>query len=385
MKQYLWPGEVWFDEGAAAQTGAAALAVGGSHAFVLADPGVAALGLAEPVLASLTAVNLPFTLCTDVVADPDVTAVDTSTAQFRSSGADLIIAVGGGSALDQGKAVRLLAATPPDSTIADYLGILGDRAKPLPAARDLLPMIAIPTTAGTGSEVTPWGVITDPVSQRKSGVGGIRLLPTIAILDPALTVGLPPFLTAATGMDALCHLIEAFVSTNHHPALDPLILRGIELVGWRLPTAVSTPDNPQARHDMLEAAMLGGIAISSNWLGACHALAHPLSPLAGVHHGLACAIMLPHQMAFSLDAAPERYGRIAAVLSDNPQAPASEAIIQIQTLLQTSGLPTRLRDVGVTQEQIPRLAQAAHQDANWSTNPCPLTEGDMAALYREAW
>jgi 4-hydroxybutyrate dehydrogenase len=385
MKQYIWPGEVWFDKGAGAQTGAAALALGGSRVFVLADPGVAALGLLDPILNGLTAVNLPYTLCTDVVADPDVTAVDTTTAQFRASRADLIIGVGGGSALDQAKAVRLLAATPPGSTLADYLGILGDRARPLPLTRDLAPMIAIPTTAGTGSEVTPWGVITDPVSQRKSGVGGNNLLPDIAILDPALTYGLPPFLTAATGMDALCHLIEAFVSTNNHPALDPLILRGIELVGWRLPTAVSTPDHAQARHDMLEAAMLGGLAISTNWLGACHSLAHPLSPLAGVHHGLACAIMLPHQMAFSLEAAAERYGRIAAILSDNPQAPAAEAVTQVQTLLEATGLPTRLRDVGVTEEQIPRLAQAAHQDANWATNPCPLTEADMAALYEEAW
>jgi 4-hydroxybutyrate dehydrogenase len=156
-------------------------------------------------------------------------------------------------------------------------------------------------------------------------------------------------------------------------------------VGWRLPTAVSTPDHAQARHDMLEAAMLGGLAISTNWLGACHSLAHPLSPLAGVHHGLACAIMLPHQMAFSLEAVPERYGRIAATLSDNPQAPAAEAVTLIQALLETTGLPTRLRDVGVTQEQIPLLAQDAYQDANWTTNPCPLTEADMAELYRQAW
>jgi 4-hydroxybutyrate dehydrogenase len=383
MKQYIWPGEVWLGFGAATQTGAAAVACEGTHAFVLADPGVA--NLLPPILAALDAVHIPYTLSDAVMADPDVTAVDSTTAHFRASNADLIIAIGGGSALDQAKAMRLLAATPPASTIADYLGILGDRAKPPPPARSLPPMIAIPTTAGTGSEVTPWGVITDPVQQRKSGVGGNKLLPNIAILDPQLTYGLPPFLTAATGMDAFCHLIEAFVSSNHHPALDPLILRGIELVGWRLATAVSTPNHAQARHDMMEAAMLGGMAISTNWLGACHSLAHPLSPLAGVHHGLACAIMLPHQMAFSLDAAPERYGRIAATLSDNPQAPAAEAVVLVRSLLETVGLPTRLRDVGVTQAQIPRLAQAAYQDANWATNPCPLTETDMAELYQLAW
>jgi 4-hydroxybutyrate dehydrogenase len=383
MERYIWPGEVWSGIGSVTQTGEAVMACQGQHAFLLIDPGVT--GLLPPILTALEQNHIPYTISENVMADPGVTAVDTTTARFLASGADLIIAIGGGSALDQAKAMRLLAATPPESTIADYLGILGDRAKPLPPARDLPPMIAIPTTAGTGSEVTPWGVITDPVQQRKSGVGGNKLLPNIAILDPELTYGLPPFLTAATGLDALCHLIEAFVSTNRHPALDPLILRGIELVGWRLSTAVSTPDHRQARRDMLEAAMLGGIAISSNWLGACHSLAHPLSPLAGVHHGLACAIMLPHQMAFSLDAASERYGRIAATLSDNPQASATEAVTQVQTLLETTGLPTRLRDVGVTQEQIPRLALAAHQDTNWTTNPCPLTETDMAALYRAAW
>ena len=147
-------------------------------------------------------------------------------------------------------------------------------------------MFAIPTTAGTGSEVTPWGVITNHASHQKAGIGGVNLLPTVALVDPELTLDLPPFLTAATGMDALSHLVEAYVSTNRNPILDALILRGIRLVGQSLPSAVHEPHNRPARSNVMEASMLGGIALSSNWLGACHSLAHQLSTFADMHHGV---------------------------------------------------------------------------------------------------
>jgi alcohol dehydrogenase len=200
---------------------------------------------------------------------------------------------------------------------------------------------------------------------------------------------LPAHLTAATGMDALSHLIEAYVSTNHNPVLDPMILYGIELAGRSLRTAVARGDNRQARSDMLQASMIGGIAISSKWLGACHSLAHPLSSLADVHHGLACGIMLPHQMAYSLPGALERYADVAAALGyagkGSLRKRAKGAVTAVRDLMTDIGLPTTLCDADVDETLIPALAKAAYVDLNWWTNPRTVSEAVMADLYRQAW
>jgi alcohol dehydrogenase class IV len=204
-------------------------------------------------------------------------------------------------------------------------------------------------------------------------------------------MSLPPYLTAATGMDALSHLIEAYVSTNHNPLLDPMILYGIELVGRSLRTAVVRGSDREARRDMLEASLIGGIAISSKWLGACHSLAHPLSSLAGVHHGLACAIMLPHQMQYSLVGTVERYAAVAGALDagsgskGSVREQAAGAITAVRQLMNDIDCPMRLRDVGVKRDLIPALAQAAYIDLNWWTNPRQVDQAVMAKLYQEAY
>jgi alcohol dehydrogenase class IV len=294
---YIWPGQVHFGFGAARRIGQEAKAEGAVNVFVIADPGVVAAGLLDPILQSLAAAGLAHVLYTDVVPNPDTGSVDAAAAVFRESAADLIVGVGGGSGLDTAKAVRLVAGGPAEGRVAEYALRLGDKARPHP--RQLPPYIAIPTTAGTGAEVTPWAVITDAADKFKFGVGGPRSVPTIALIDPELMLTLPSFLTAATGMDALTHCVEAYVSTNDNPALDPMILYAIELVGRSLPVAVAQGANRAARHDMAQAAYIGGVAISSKWLGACHSLAHQLSGFANVQHGLANAIVLPHQMAYT--------------------------------------------------------------------------------------
>ncbi len=374
---YEWPGRVVMGAGTAAQTGTQAQSLGIRHAFVVVDPGI--LPLAEPIVQSLTAAGIAHTLFSEVIGNPDVAHTDSAGAAYRASGADGIIGLGGGSALDMAKGVRLLAGVAAEHSCAEYMSTRADR-RPAPPAHTLPPMLAIPTTAGTGSEVTPWGVVTDHDTQQKAGIGGVSLIPNVAIADPELTVGLPPFLTAATGMDALSHLIEAYVSTNINPLLDGLILHGIRLVAENLATAVANPTHLPARQAMMEAAVLGGIAISSNWLGGCHSLAHQLSTFANMHHGLACAIMLPPQMAFSAPAAPERYAHIAAAL--RPGAiDAEDAAELVAELNAAVGLPSRLSQAGVTAELIPTLAAFAIKDLNWTTNPRPMTEADMAALY----
>ncbi len=389
---YAWPGHTHFGFGAAGLAGEEARRLGTTAAFILTDPGVRAAGLVQPVLDSLAEAGVSCTIYDHCPPNPDTESVDAAAAAFRESGADLIIGVGGGSPIDAAKAVRELAGGPSEASIADYLLILGDRARPVPQVGEMPPMIGIPTTAGTGAEMTPWGVITDNATRQKTGIGGINVIPTTALIDPALTMTMPASLTAATGMDALSHLIEAYVSTNTLPAvLDPMILAGIERIGRSLPVAVHEPENRQARYEVMEAAMIGGVAISSRWLGACHSLAHQLSTFAGVHHGLACSLMLPPQMAFSASAAPERYGRVAAALDPThdrtlpADRQAEQAALAVERLAQTCGLPLRLRDVGVTEDHIVEMVPAAYKDLNWTTNPRPVTPRDLEQMYRAAY
>lgn len=386
IANYVWPGQTHFGFGAAELAGQQAKALRATAAFIITDPGCRTAGLLEPVLASLREAGIGATVFDQIPGNPTIAAVDTAAAAFRDSGADLIIGLGGGSALDAAKGVREQAGGPAEASIADYALMLGELARPVPDVRDMPPMIAIPTTAGTGAEVTPWAVLTDEATKLKKGVGGPALLPTVALIDPQMTMTLPPFLTAATGMDALSHCIEAFVSTNTAPlALNPLIVQGITLLGRSLPVAVHEPGNRTARYEVMMGAMLGGIAISSRWLGACHSLAHQLSGFANVHHGHACAIMLPHTMEYNLNDAAEPYALVAAALNGSGTATAETAVTRVHQLNQEVGLPTRLREVGVTEEMIPPMAHNATIDLNWTTNPCPIGESEMAALYWKAF
>lgn len=385
---YIWPGQVHFGSGVAGRVGEEARGEGARHVFVIADPGVVAAGLLAPVTASLAAAEVAYTVYDRVVPNPDAGSVDAAARAFRDSAADLIIGVGGGSGLDTAKAVRLVVSGPAEGRVAEYALRLGDKARPHP--RHLPAYIAIPTTAGTGAEVTPWAVISDQEQKLKFGVGGPRSVPSMALIDPELMLTLPPFLTAATGMDALTHCVEAYVSTNHNPALDPMILHGVELIARSLPVAVAQGANRRAREDMALAAMIGGVAISSKWLGACHSLAHQLSSFANVQHGLANALMLPHQMAYSLPGAIERYARIGEALGVPAQGSqrrrAEQAVEAVRQLTCDAGLPTRLRDAGVAEALIPAMAKAAYMvDLNWWTNPRAVDEAALEQLYRAAF
>jgi len=391
VSTYIWPGQTHFGFGAVDLVGEQAKSRQTKQVFILADPGVVQVGLVEPVTTALKAAGLSYVLYDKVIPNPDTESVDAAVAAFRDSGADLIVGVGGGSALDTAKALCLVAGGPPEGRTAEYFLALGEAARPVPLPQELPSFIAVPTTAGTGSEVTPWAVITNNETKRKMGVGGPATVPTAALVDPEMTLTLPPLLTAATGLDALSHLIEAYVSTNNNPALDPLILHGIELIGRSLRIAVAHGHNQAARSEVMLGSLLGGIAISSNWLGACHSLAHPLSGIAEVQHGVANALMLPHQMTYSLPGALERYARIGAAL-DAPYPPsgtlrqqAERAVEAVKELVIDVGLPTRLRDSGVTEAMIPELARAAYQDLNWATNPRGVSEAVMETLYRQAF
>jgi alcohol dehydrogenase class IV len=397
ISTYVWPGQTYFGFGAAKLVGQEARALGAKSAFILSDPGVIAARLLEPVMESLMAADLAITTNDKIPPNPDIDSVDAATAAFRESGADVIIAVGGGSVLDAAKGVRLAAGGPENASVIEYSSVTGVEARPAPFPNELSPMLAIPTTAGTGSEVTPWGVLTDVKRKLKFGIGGPYLVPNVALVDPEMTLTLPPWLTAATGLDALSHCIEAYVSTNQNSALDPMILHGIELIGSSLRQAFVQPTNRSARHDMMLASMIAGVGISSKWLGACHSLAHQLSTFAEVHHGAAIALMLPHQMAFSLPGAEERYGDIGSALEGREnwemvgaglsrRERAERAVTAVRELICDVGLPTQLRDVGVTMAMIPPMAENAYQrDGNWPTNPQLINQSDFEDLYQKAY
>ena len=388
----VWPGQVHFGFGAIGLLAEELKAMQARHVFIIADPGVIAAGLIESVAAPLSAADLPYKIYDKVVPNPDTQSIDTAVEAFRERPADVIVGIGGGSGLDTAKAVGLVAGGPAGGCVAEYSPFLDEDKRPTPLPKDMPPIIAIPTTAGTGSEATPWALITDKVAKHKFGVGGGHATePTIALVDPELTLSVPSFLTAATGMDALSHCIEAYVSTNDNPILDPIILYGIELLGRSLRTAVARGTNRTARHDVMLGSLIGGLGITSKWLGACHALSHPLSAIADVQHGVANALMLPHQMAYSLSGALNRYARIGEALNaTHPltgtiQHKAQRAVETVRELVVDTGLPIRLRDVGVTREMIAELAAAAYKDENWLTNPRSINQADLEQMYRQAF
>jgi len=295
---------------------------------------------------------------------------------YHAEGCDGILGFGGGSALDAGKALRLKVAFP-ETPVAE---VPLDR---LPAK--LVPFCAIPTTAGTGSEVGRSSVLTVPKLGRKVVLGGPPMMPDLAILDPELTVGLPPHLTAATGMDAMTHCIESFVCPVFHPLCDAIALEGIRLVRLHLPRAVSHGQDLEARGMMLIAASMGAISFQKD-LGAAHSLAHPLSTEYGVHHGLANAVVLPDVVRFNGVTDTQQYARVAEALGLVPDAnPAEQVATWLSAFNARLGLPQRLRELKVPAEGLPKLAKKAIEDGCHLTNPRPCTEADMLRLYRAAW
>ncbi len=343
-------------------------------ALLVTDGGVVKSGLAERAIAVLRAEGISFTVFDSVRPDPTEQDALEGVAAYRRSGCDGLIAIGGGSPLDTAKLIDLLVTHEPPLSrfIRD----------------DLPPLIAIPTTAGTGSEVSRSGVATLSDTGRKTVIFSPYLLPKAAICDPELTVGLPAFLTAATGMDAFTHCLEAYLADAFHPLADALAIDGIGRVAQSLEKAVSHGTNLAARAQMMIAAMEGAMAFQKG-LGACHALAHALTPISRLHHGLANAIVLPAVLEFNRGACVARLAQVAITMGDNSLAReevlASNAIERIRKMESQVGIPTRLRDAGVREADLPLIARKAFQDASHLTNPRKCTEEDLLSLARSSF
>jgi 4-hydroxybutyrate dehydrogenase len=345
---------------------------GGTRVLIVADPGVTRAGIVARVTASLDSEKIGHSVFDAVDPNPVEQNVVDGVRAYKEARADLIVAVGGGAPLDTGKLIALKATH--DRPLVDYDDATGgDRF----VTGSVPPIIAIPTTAGTGSEVGRSGVVTLAATGRKTVIFSPYLLAKAALLDPELTVSLPARVTAATGFDALTHCLEAYVSLGDHPMADAIALGGLELCAKHLARAVETGSDLVARGAMMKAAMMGAVAFQKG-LGACHSLAHPLSSEKGLHHGLANALCLPAVVRFNSDVIGddrrEHLSRALGVTGD-----LADGIVALRTRL---GLAGGLQAEGVTEADIPKLAEKAFEDACHRSNPKPVTRDDLAALYR---
>ncbi len=371
--QYLTT--IWFDFGAVDRLAEALDQLAIRRPLLVADRGVEAAGLLDRVRARIPN-RIPVATFLDTPANPTEAAARRALELFRAEGCDGIVAVGGGSPIDLAKAVGLSATHP--GPLGDYALIEGGLARIRPT---LPPLVAIPTTAGTGSEVGRGAVIVLE-DGRKLALVSPHLIPKLAICDPELTLGLPPALTAGTGMDAIAHCIETFLSPAINPPAEAIALDGLARAAAHIERATANGADRQARWEMMMAAMEGAMAFQKG-LGAVHAMSHPLGALPGkpLHHGTLNAVILPTVLAFNADHVGDKYERIRKVVGLPDGADLADWIGGLGRRL---GLPANLRAMGVVEADLEGLPQLAERDHCNATNPRPASATDYARLYREA-
>lgn len=368
--------------GSAAQLGALAQGLGMGHAFVVTDAGLVRAGLLAGVEAALAAAGVAVTLYSAVQADPPETVVEAAVYAARSAGADGVIGFGGGSSLDTAKLVALLIGTPQALPAIYGIGLAQGPRRPL---------IQVPTTAGTGSEATPIAIVTTPTHEKK-GVVSSLLYPDIAVLDGDLTLGLPPAVTAMTGIDAMVHAIEAFTSRHKkNPLSDMLALKGLALLAGNIRSAVSDGGNQAARQAMLLGALFAGMAFANAPVAAVHALAYPLGGHFHVPHGHANALMLAPVLRFNAAAAQSAYAELARLILPGPsfaddQAATTAFVEAMAELVAEMPFAQTLRAVGVGADDLPMLARdAMNVQRLLINNPRAVTEEDALALYQAVY
>jgi 4-hydroxybutyrate dehydrogenase len=374
---WSFPTRILFGAGAVAETGNEAKRLGASRALIVADRGVVKAGLVAPVEQALASAGVGMAVFADVDPNPVEKNVHEGVNAYREAKADIIVAIGGGSPLDVGKIIRLKARPGVhERPLIDYDDATGGDAH---ITADLPPMLALPTTAGTGSEVGRSGVVTLDANRRKTVIFSPFFMANAALLDPELTTSMPAKTTAATGFDALTHCLEAYVSQGDHPLADAIALGGLRLVAEHLQRAVTAPKDLAARGGMMKAAMMGAVAFQKG-LGACHSLAHPLSNLCGLHHGLANALCLPAVIDFNAHVAEARLADVARALGAEPSSRGLSA--WLRELRRSLGLPESLGAAGVEHHQLEPLADGALADACHRSNPRPCERADLLSLYR---
>ncbi len=356
--------------------------LGGRRVFLVADPGLKQAGIIKQVQIILDAAKIPHTLYDKVTPEPGLKLADQGVKLAKKNKADCVIGLGGGSALDIAKAVSILLTN--GGKAEDFLGL--GKIK-LPG----VPKIMIPTTAGTGAEVTFTAVFINEKTHSKGGMNGDPLYPDAAILDPALTLSLPPHVTAATGIDAFTHALEAFVSTQAHTISDMYALEAISLISSNLGPAYANGSNLEARAAMLMGSLLGGKALATAGVGLVHAMAYPLGGMFNTAHGLANAVLLPYVVEYNIIGSPEKFAMVAQIMGYETEGlPVREAaqlaVEAIHQLNADVGIPSSLADLNIPADKIPQMAKIALTVTRpVENNPRKPTVEDIIAVYEAAF
>jgi alcohol dehydrogenase len=366
-------GRVVFGAGTLSRLGELARELGGTRVLLVTDPGLEHAGHPQRAEESLRAAGLAVAVFDGVEENPTSRHVDAAVAVARDHRADLLVAVGGGSAMDVAKGANFVVTN--GGSIADYLGF-GKATKPM------LPSIGVPTTAGTGSEAQSYALIADESSHLKMACGDKKAAFRVALLDPEVTLTQPRSVTAITGLDSIAHAVESFVSTKRNALSQAFARQAWNLLNRTFERVLQSPDDLAARADMQLGAHLAGMAIEASMLGCAHACANPLTAHYGVTHGVAVGVMLPHVIRYNAPAAEVLYAELAR---DAGLTGGAEAIARrVTVLLRTAGLPATLAECGVSRDILPVLAEEASEQWTARFNPRPATEADLRRLYEAA-
>jgi alcohol dehydrogenase class IV len=373
-----YPTSVHFGAGRIKELGAAVKSAGMRRPLLVTDPTLAKLPMIAQALQLLEAEGVPAKVFSDVKPNPVAANVAAGIAAFRAGQHDGVIAFGGGSALDAGKVIAFMAGQTRPMWDFDDIADWWTRAD----SRGIAPIVAVPTTAGTGSEVGRAGVITDETSRTKKVIFHPLMMPKAAICDPELTVGMPQAITVGTGMDALAHCLEAYCAPFYHPLADGIAVEGIRLVKENLARAARDGQDLEARAHMMAAAAMGATAFQKG-LGAIHALSHPVGAHYDTHHGMTNSVFMPYVLVFNRVAIDHKIARLAAYLGLQPSF--SAFLDWVLRLREETGVPHTLAGLGVDDAQFDVMSQMAPQDPTAGGNPVPLDAEASRRLYEEAW
>ena len=371
----------YFGPGARKELPGVVQRLGFKKALVVTDKGLMKFGVAKMVLDVLDEAAIPYAIYDDVKPNPTVTNVKNGVEACKQAGADFIVAIGGGSSMDTAKGIGIVCNNPEFADVVSLEGVADTKKK-------TVPIIALPTTAGTAAETTINYVIIDETKQKKMVCVDPNDIPCVAIIDAELMYSLPKSLTAATGMDAMTHAIEGLITKGAWELSDMFEIKAIEMIHRYLPLAVNEPTNPVGRDGMAVAQYVAGMAFSNVGLGVDHGMAHPLSALHDVPHGVACAMLLPTVMRFNAPAALPKYVDIAKAVGVYKEGMTQEeaadaACTEIENLSKLVGIPAHLSELGITEKDIDALADQAIEDVCTPGNPRPVTREDIVALYKK--
>lgn len=354
----------------------------GKKAYIITDAGIAKAGLLDKVKDILKKDGIEVGYYDQVIPEPPIDTVDSIAQIVKSEGYEVLIGLGGGSSMDVTKVVSILVTN--GGSAYDYVGV--DKV-----TKPGLPTIMLPTTAGTGSEATPIAIFSFPKEEVKKGIVSPYLYASVAIVDPTFTYNLPPSITANTGMDALIHAIESYIARRTNKFTEGLSLMAMELIAKNLRTAVTDGTNVEARYNMSLGSLIAGISFANAGVGAVHAMAYPLGGQFHIPHGMANTLMLRYVMEYNIVSRMEKFAKIAEAMGEkvdglSVREAAFKAIDAMVNLAKDIGVPTRLRDVNIPKEAIPKMAAAGINETRLlSNNPRVLTQKDLENIYYNAW